>query len=398
VVVLSFLGRFLIPGFEAALCYYLWRRTVHDTELRGRARTAVTVAMILLMLLVPLTIMAMRLGWGAASASGAWIAFPWLGVAAIGCVLFALRDLGRLAVRGARAAARRPAPPEDPSRRLFLARVTGGAVGVAAVGAAGVGAKNALGAHDVTTVEVPIAKLPPALDGFSIAQLTDIHIGLTIGRSFVEEVVAVTNAIGADVIVLTGDIIDGPVGYVADRTEPLRDLRAPHGVFAVTGNHEYYSDADAWLPVLERLGLRFLRNERVAMTRAGASFDLVGIDDWTAKGHPGHGADLAGALAGRDPSRATVLLAHQPRQVHDAVDHGIDLQLSGHTHGGQIWPWHYAARIQQGGFLAGLEKVGDTWLWTSRGVGYWGPPVRLGAQAEIVKIVLRAGTGEPKVV
>jgi predicted MPP superfamily phosphohydrolase len=397
VVVLSFLGRFLIPGFQAALTYYLWRRSVHDTGLRGRARTAATVALIVLMLLVPLTVMAMRLGDGEISTRMAWIAFPWLGVAALACVLFAIRDLARLAVRGARAAARRPAPPQSPERRLFLARVTGGAVATAAVGAAAVGARNALGAHDVTTVEIPLAKLPPALDGFTIAQLSDIHIGMTIGRGFVEEVVAVTNAIGADVIVLTGDIVDGPVGYVADRAEPLRELRAPHGVFAVTGNHEYYSNADAWLPVLARLGLRFLRNERVPMTRAGATFDLVGIDDWTASGHPGHGADLAGALDGRDPARATVLLAHQPRQVHDAVDHGIDLQLSGHTHGGQIWPWHYAARIQQGGFLAGLEKVGDTWLWTSRGVGYWGPPVRLGAQAQIVKIVLRAGTGEPTI-
>jgi predicted MPP superfamily phosphohydrolase len=396
VVVLSFLGRLLIPGFQAALSYYLWRRTVHDTALRGRARTVVTVAMILLMLLVPVTVALMRLGDGVVSSRMAWIAFPWLGVAAVACVLFAIRDLGRLAARGVRAAARRPAPA-DPARRLFLARVTGGAIATAAVGAAAVGAKNALGAHDVTTIEIPIAKLPPALDGFSIAQLTDIHIGLTVGRGFLEEVVEVTNAIGADVIVLTGDIVDGPVGYIADRADPLADLRAPHGVFAVTGNHEYYSDADAWLPVLSRLGLRFLRNERVPMSKNGATFDLVGIDDWTAKGHPGHGADLAGALDGRDPSRATVLLAHQPRQVHDAVDHGIDLQLSGHTHGGQIWPWHYAARIQQGGFLAGLEKVGDTWLFTSRGVGYWGPPVRLGAQAEIVKIVLRAGAGEPKV-
>jgi hypothetical protein len=378
--VLGFLGRFLIPAFQAGLTYYLWRRAVHDTALRGRARTIATVAMIAMMLSVPLTIMMMRLGVGA-----------------IACVLFVARDLGRLAVRGARAAARRPAPPDDPERRQFLARVTGGAIGVAAVGGAALGAKTALGAHDVTTIEIALAKLPPALDGFSIAQVSDLHIGLTIGHDFVADVVAATNAIGADVIVLTGDIVDGPVGYVAERAAPLAQLRASHGVFAVTGNHEYYSNADAWIPVLEKLGLVFLRNERVPMTRAGASFDLVGIDDWTAAGHPGHGADLAGALAGRDPSRATVLLAHQPRQVHDAARHGIDLQLSGHTHGGQIWPWHYAARLQQGGFLSGLDRVGDTWLFTSRGVGYWGPPVRVGAAPEIVKIVLRAGVGEPTI-
>jgi len=395
--VLGFLGRFVIPAFQASLTYYLWRRLVHDTALRGRARTIATVAMIVLMLSVPLTIMAMRLGAGWISAYGAWVAFPWLGLAALCTILFVARDLVRLARFGVRKAMKPPEVPDDPQRRQFLARVTAGAIGTAAVGAGAVGAKVALGEHRVTTVEVPIATLPPALDGFTLAQISDLHIGMTIGTSFVSDVVDATNAIGADVIVLTGDIVDGPVDYVADRALPLARLRAPYGVFAVTGNHEYYSNADAWIPVLERLGLVFLRNERVEMTRAGAAFDLVGIDDFTAKGHPGHGADLAGALAGRDPSRATVLLAHQPRQVHDAVAHGIDLQLSGHTHGGQIWPWHYAARLQQGGFLSGLERVDRTWLWTSRGVGYWGPPVRLGAPPEIVKIVLRAGTGEPKI-
>jgi predicted MPP superfamily phosphohydrolase len=339
----------------------------------------------------------MRLGAGWVSAHLAWVAFPWLAFAGLSFVLFVFRDLIRLAVRGGRAALRRPEPVDDPERRQFLARVTGGAIATAAIGTGAIGARVALGEHRVTTVEIPLPHLPPALDGFRIAQISDLHIGLTIGHDFVADVVAVTNAIGADVIVLTGDIVDGPVDYVADRAEPLAKLSAPHGVYAVTGNHEYYSNADAWIPVLERLGLTFLRNERVEMARAGAAFDLVGIDDYTASGHPGHGANLPGALAGRDPSRVTVLLAHQPRQVHDAVEHGIDLQLSGHTHGGQIWPWHYMARLQQGGFLSGLERVERTWLWTSRGVGYWGPPVRVGAPPEIVTIVLRAGDGEPKV-
>src|SRR5262249_33350663 len=154
----------------------------------------------------------------------------------------------------------------------FLARVTGGAIATAAVGTGALGARVALGEHRVSTVEIPLAKLPRALDGFTLAQLTDIHIGMTIGRGFVQDVVEVTNAIGADVIVLTGDIVDGPVDYVRDRVQPLRQLRAPRGVFAVTGNHEYYSNADAWIPVLEDLGLRFLRNERVEMTRGDSAF------------------------------------------------------------------------------------------------------------------------------
>jgi predicted MPP superfamily phosphohydrolase len=162
-------------------------------------------------------------------------------------------------------------------------------------------------------------------------------------------------------------------------------------VFAVTGNHEYYSGADPWIAEITRLGARYLRNERVTIGNGDASFELAGVDDFTAAGWPGHGEDLARALAGRDPSRALVLLAHQPRQVRRAALHGVDLQLSGHTHGGQIWPWHYIVRLQQGGLLAGRYEVDGTQLYVSRGCGYWGPPVRVLAPLEITRVILRAG-------
>jgi predicted MPP superfamily phosphohydrolase len=377
--------------------YYLWRRLIRDTGLAGRRRTIATAALIALMASAPATVVLMRLGHDRLSTALAWLAFPWIAIAGLLIVLFLVRDFTRLLEYGVRKAAKRPVDPEpDDERRQFIARVTGGAIMTAAVGTTAIGATVALGEHRVSTVEIPIAKLPPALDGFTIAQISDLHIGLTIGRGFVDDVVDVTNAIGADLIVLTGDIVDGKVDRVRDRAEPLSRLRAPHGVFAVTGNHEYYSDADAWIPVLEALGMKFLRNQRVEIGKDGATFDLIGVDDWTGNKHPGHGFDLPTAIAGRDPSRASVVLAHQPRQVRSAAKRGMDLQLSGHTHGGQIWPWHYVARIQQGGFLSGLERVGPTWLFTSRGVGYWGPPVRVGATPEIAKIVLRAGTGDPK--
>ena len=158
------------------------------------------------------------------------------------------------------------------------------------------------------------------------------------------------------------------------------DLRAPAGVFAVTGNHEYYSGADAWIAHLRSLGITVLRNERVELRRGDATIDLVGIDDHGAHHFGGdHGADLARALAGRAPDRVAVLLAHQPRQVHVAAQHDVDVQLSGHTHGGQVWPWHYLVSVQQGGLLAGRYRVGPTELYVSRGAGHWGPPIRLGA-------------------
>lgn len=257
------------------------------------------------------------------------------------------------------------------------------------------GAMRALLARSVRprVVDVPItlARLPPALDGFTIAQLTDVHIGPTVSAGFVADVVARVNELRPDLIAITGDLVDGRAATYARAAEPLAELRARHGIHYVTGNHEYYWGVDAWLPILRDLGLQVLRNRRVTIERGGAAFDLAGIDDHEAGRWHGHGPDLDAALAGRDPERAVVLLAHQPRQVRVARRHGVDLQLSGHTHGGQIWPWHGAVRLQQGGLLAGHYRLERTQLYVSRGTGYWGPPLRVGAPAEITRLTLRSG-------
>jgi predicted MPP superfamily phosphohydrolase len=248
---------------------------------------------------------------------------------------------------------------------------------------------------DAEVVDVPIVlpRLPPELDGFTTVQLTDLHAGYTVGRGFVTDLVRRANQLGADLIALTGDFVDGPVDLLGDAIEPLRELRAPHGVFFVTGNHEYYAGVDDWLAFYATLGIRTLRNQRVVVApERGGGFDLAGIDDHNAAG-AGHGPDLPAALAGRDPARPLVLLAHQPRQVRSARHHGVGLQLSGHTHGGQLWPWHYIVSAQQGGLLAGHSWHGDTQLYVSRGCGYWGPPVRVGAPAEITRVILRAPAG-----
>jgi len=249
---------------------------------------------------------------------------------------------------------------------------------------------EARGTHDVIDVEVVLARLPRALDGFTIVQLSDLHTGMTIDRAFVQRVVDRANQLSPDLIALTGDLVDGKVEDLRDDVAPLGQLRARHGVFAVTGNHEYYSGADPWIAEITRLGARYLRNERVTIGDGDASFELAGVDDHVADGYPGHGENLPRALAGRDPSRALVLLAHQPRQVRRAARHGVDLQLSGHTHGGQIWPWHYIVRLQQGGLLAGRYQIDGTQLYVSRGCGYWGPPVRVLAPLEITRVILRA--------
>jgi predicted MPP superfamily phosphohydrolase len=202
----------------------------------------------------------------------------------------------------------------------------------------------------------------------------------------VERVVREANALSPDMIVITGDLVDGTVEQLAALVEPLRDLQARDGVYFVTGNHEYYSGADAWIAHLKMLGIRVLRNERVEIR--GGLFDLAGVDDASSgRMLPHHGQDVARALEGRDPARAVVLLAHQPKALKHAVAGDVDLQISGHVHGGQMVPFNWLARLDQP-FVQGLHRVERTWLYVSTGTGYWGPPMRVGPAAEVTHIEL----------
>ncbi|HUJ62893.1 MAG TPA: metallophosphoesterase [Kofleriaceae bacterium] len=371
---------------SAGVHLYVWARLVRPMR-PGRLRRGLGIAIAVLFVAVPVTTSA-RLWAPSLSAELGWPSQTWLAFVGLAAVLLLAIDLARLVARLVRAVARRPAPlPERAmSRRRFLA----GTVATVAGASVARGVLEARGAHELVDVEVPLAKLPRALDGFTIVQLSDLHTGMTIDRAFVQRVVDRANALAPDLLALTGDLVDGPVEALADDVAPLAQLRARHGVFAVTGNHEYYAGVDAWIAAISRLGVRYLRNERVTIGEGAASFELAGVDDHDAARFPGHGEDLPAATAGRDPSRALVLLAHQPRQVRHAAKYGVDLQLSGHTHGGQIWPWHYVVRLQQGGLLAGRYEHEGTQLYVSRGCGYWGPPVRLFAPLEITRVILRA--------
>lgn len=388
----------LSAAVSGAVHYYVWRRVVRDPQWPPRARRIATWVMVAMFVAVPMTMWAARLGMAGVATMLGWLAMPWMVAVGLTAVWRGAMDLVMLGRRAALALLRRGRATAEPAlesgealdRRRFLLRAASGTALVATAASMSAGMAEALGEHELTTVEIPLAKLPPALDGFSIVQLTDLHVGVTIDREFVQRVVDRSNAMSPDLIVLTGDLVDGKVAQLREEAAPLANLRARHGVFAVTGNHEYYSGADEWIAELTRLGVRVLRNERVAIERDGHGFELAGIDDHSAHRWPGHGPDLAAALAGRDESRALVLLAHQPRQVRTAATAGVDLQLSGHTHGGQVWPWHYIVRVQQGGLLAGHYQLGDTQLYVSRGCGYFGPPVRLAAPLEITRIVLRA--------
>lgn len=237
----------------------------------------------------------------------------------------------------------------------------------------------------VVRVEVPIANLPSGLAGLRIVQLSDLHVGPTIRRRFVKSVVDSANGLLPDLIAVTGDVADGYVPELRDQVAPLAGLRSPLGTFFVTGNHEYYWDPRGWIRELERLGISVLSNEHRLFERGNGRLLLAGVNDLSAASNP------RAALAGAPDSDVRVLLAHQPRSAFAARDAGFDLQLSGHTHGGQFFPFNLLVRLFQP-FVAGLHRLEAMWLYVSRGTGYWGPPLRLGAPSEITLIELVAAT------
>jgi predicted MPP superfamily phosphohydrolase len=251
-----------------------------------------------------------------------------------------------------------------------------------------IGFVNARRLARVVRIDVPLANLPAALAGFTIAQISDIHVGPTIKGNYVAAIVERVNSLNADLVVITGDVVDGAVPQLAAHTAPLAKLRARHGIFVVTGNHEYYSGAREWLAEFRRLGLRSLLNEHVVVTHNGAALVLAGVTDYNAAAFdPAWRSDPQAALAGSPASLPRLLLAHQPRSAEAAAAAGFDLQLSGHTHGGQFWPWNLFVGLQQP-FTAGLHRLGRLWVYTSRGTGYWGPPKRFGAPSEITLLRL----------
>lgn len=277
----------------------------------------------------------------------------------------------------------------DPGRRMFL----GGSINFAFLGVSaaltGAGIVGAIRSPRVQTVRIPISGLPKDLDGLRIVQITDLHAGPTIRRPFIVSMVDEVQRLGADMIVMTGDMADGYVAQLRPYMEPLSRLSAPLGLFWITGNHEYYWGAEAWMKEAEGLGFTVLTNEHRMVERGGGRVLIAGVTD-----HNGgrfiesHRSDPVAAMAGAGEAHAKILLAHQPRTCFEASGAGFDLQLSGHTHGGQFLPWNYMVRLQQP-YVSGLHLHEKMWVYVSRGAGYWGPPVRLGIPSEISLIVLK---------
>ncbi len=267
-------------------------------------------------------------------------------------------------------------------------RARAGGVLLWAIGLSIVALRSGLGGPVLRRVVFEIDRWPAQLDGYRIVQISDIHIGPLLDRRFAQTLVDRVADLDADLVAVTGDLVDGPVHHLAPEVAPFAGLRGRDGVYFVTGNHDHLSHAPTWVPHIASLGLRVLRNERVEIGKGEASFDLVGVDDYRSELLGGGVHDLETALAGRDPERPAVLLAHDPTTFKYARTHAIDLQISGHTHGGQIWPFNAFVRLAVP-WVAGVHRSGRAQLYVSRGTGFWGPPMRLGAPAEITQIELR---------
>jgi predicted MPP superfamily phosphohydrolase len=374
----------------ALLHWYVWTRLVADLALPPGLRRALTLLVLVLFACIPLAFYAARAPDFQSRRLATLPGYVWLGVLFI--LFSAVASIDVVRIVGSllqRLAA--DVPPSDPERRVTVARLLAATVALVGGGASLAAIRSGLGPVMVKEVRVRLDRLPQSMHGTTIVQITDLHVGPTLGRAFVADIVRRVNALTPDLIAITGDLVDGSVRMLAEHVAPLAELKARHGTYFVTGNHEYYSDADSWCDKIATLGIRVLRNERVAIEgENGAAFDLAGVDDHSADRFGG-ASNVEKAVEGRDPNRELVLLAHQPRAVFEADKHGVGLQLSGHTHGGQIWPWKYFVYLQQP-VVAGLARIGRTLVYVSCGTGYWGPPMRLGAPAEITRIVLESGT------
>ncbi len=370
--------------------YYFYRRLIVAPQVPAPWSTVAAVFLVLVTFSFPVSLLITR---NLSPDQGRFLLYPlytWLGVMLMLFFVLLGLDLVRLGawlvgkVTGGGLLT-------DPGRRLALARLAAGTASATVLGAAAYGIYKGTVELVVRRVEVKLPRLPAALDGLKVAQLTDLHLGAMRRWPWLQKVVERTNGLGAHIIAVTGDLADTAPAQVPESVALLGKLKAPGGVFFVTGNHEYFHDLQGWLQALTDQGIRVLRNERVTVQKDGAALQVAGVDDHDgARMAPGHGPDLERALAGRDPNEPVLLLCHQPRIADEADRLDVDLTLTGHTHGGQIQPWGAFVRLQQP-YVSGLHRHGKAQIYVSEGTGFWGPPMRVGSSSEITLVTLRRG-------
>ncbi len=388
--VIIFIG--MISTLLIATHYYLFRRWVKAPNLNPRMRQVSIIVLSLLPLVMVGSIRMARTGFDQSVSAWAYVGFGYMGFLFFALLLTVTSHLITVILDRWTPVLKVNSQGKDiakPERRALLAK---GAAGLSLLGSSALsaqGLKEGMSPPHLNRLDVALADLPEDLEGFRIVQLSDVHIGPTLRADFLESVVEQVNALSPDMVAITGDLVDGSVSQLKEHVRPLEKLRSRYGTFFTTGNHEYYSGADDWITFLESIGIKVLRNEHLTLMHNQSPIDIIGVDDWQAKRFGGdHGHDLPKAVKNRRQGHIGVLLAHQPKSIFEAAEHKIDLVLSGHTHGGQLWPFRFMVMLVQP-YLEGLYQHNDrTSIFVHRGTGYWGVPMRLGVQAEIAELTL----------
>ena len=372
--------------------YYLGKRLIKPARLSYRTKVLVWVLLVMIPMVQPLALIMRQSSESNIFATIlGWVGYLGFGLLSLIVAGLFFRDLYLGLSALIRKISRRTDAKIDfdPERRRFLLNATNVGIIGASTLLTGYGLYEARRKAILEKIDVPIANLPQEFDGFTIAQFTDIHAGPTIKRPFIQSVVDQINHLEADTIVFTGDLVDGSVPWLRGDVAPLSDLYAPDGVFYVTGNHEYYSGAEAWIEEMDRIGLSVLLNGSEIIQRKQARLLMAGVPDYTAGNFlESHIPDPVGILKRSAQTDVKILLAHQPRSIFSASEAGYDLQISGHTHGGQYIPWSYLVTLTQP-YVSGLHLHNNTWIYVNRGTGYWGPPLRLGVPSEVTLLTLR---------
>lgn len=377
-----------------ALQFYIGRRIITPSTLSINFKRIAWIIVLIIPLFLPISFLLRFSNTNGflADLSG-WIAFLGMGFFSLVLVWVFARDTILLTLKLLRR--NKSSHLFDSSRRAFLANSVNYTIIGGSALLTGYGIYEARRIPDLQEVTIPLPNLPPEFEGYRIAQFTDLHVGPTIKRNFVESVVKQISDLNPDLIVFTGDLVDGQVSSLKNDVAPLCELSARDGVFFVTGNHEYYSGALPWIDEVSRLGMQVLIDTHATIVKGTSHILLAGVTDYTSSTMvPEHVSDPHKAIKGAPESAVKILLAHQPKNIFKAAEAGFDLQLSGHTHGGQYFPWSYVVTLSQP-YISGLNRHHNTWIYVNKGTGYWGPPLRIGVPSEITIISLTANNPAP---
>jgi predicted MPP superfamily phosphohydrolase len=361
--------------------YYLYTWLVRMAEPTPRLRRRVGLLFILMILSFPTARILARYDFNLFNYLLTLVSSVWMGFSLYFFLLALGSDLIRLAHKLFPLGLRLSIGQSLLCRRVLLISISAGALMIG--GYALVEARHLR----VTRLEIFLPGLAAEMDGFSLVQVSDIHYGMLTENGKLSKIVDRINELEADAVVITGDLVDEGVSHMEEMAIPLARLKSRQGIFAVTGNHEFYAGVDRAVAIMKKAGITVLRNEKAGLP---GGLQLLGIDDPTGSRRIGNPVpDFDKILSQLDPKKPSILLYHQPIQFEKVASSGIGLQLSGHTHGGQLYPIILISRKIYP-LSPGMHQKGENFLYVSRGVGTWGPPMRLGSPPELVYIVLRA--------